>query len=234
LPYREFQNNWFDARDKWLADPTADRSVSMKELAKSAQQKYDLIKRANVPQISAKLYEAQNSYLKSLKLFIDAFTSLAATANTGNTEILLGQVTLNSYYKEGRIYSLKAQDAFYASMLKWAESVNLGIPGEYDTAEIISISKWKDSPLLIKNKIVADYLSDQLQMTNFMPQDLTARVDQFIGSGQAEKRKLKSFSAIAELLLSTEAVRLGDFTEMKSRFYESEQLPQLPFFYPDK
>src|ERR1700730_10741982 len=36
LSYREFQNDWFAAQDKWLSDSTADRSASLKELSKVA------------------------------------------------------------------------------------------------------------------------------------------------------------------------------------------------------
>jgi hypothetical protein len=234
LPYREFQNDWLFAQNKWLADPTADRSSSMKELSKTAKQKYDLIKGVQVAQISSKLRNSQTSYLKSLKLFDESFSSLAASANEGTADIVLDKVNADSFFKEGRLQSLVAQEQYYSSMLKWAQSVNSDIPGDYVSPEILSTTKWKTLPLIVKIKISSDYLSEQLLLSEFLPQDLTARIDQFIKSGQSDKRKVKSFRAIAELLTSTEAVRSGDFIEMKSRFYENEQLPQLPFFFPDK
>ncbi|WP_373229760.1 hypothetical protein [Cohnella sp.] len=234
LPYREFQIDWFAAQNKWLADPTADRSASLKELSKSAQQKYESIKGANVSQISTKLTDAQTSYLKSLKLFKESFSSLAATANEGTVDMALDKMQADPFFKEARLHSLTAQDEYYSSMLFWAESVNSDIPGNYESPEILSTTKWKALPLIVKIKVTSDYLSEQLILSDFMPHDLTARIDQFITSGQADKRKVKSFSAIAELLTSTEAVRNGDFIQLKSRFYEHEQLPQLPFFFTDK
>lgn len=234
LPYREFQNDWFVAQNKWLADPSTDRSASFKELSKSAQQKYNAIKIAQVSQISTKLTDAQTSYLKSLKLFQESFSSLAAKANDGDANTALDNLNTDSFFKEARMHSLKAQEEYYSSMLLWAESVNSDIPGNYESPEILSTAKWKSLPLIVKMKVTADYLSDQQVLSDFLPHDLTGRIDQFISSGQAEKRKVKSFSAIAELLTSTEAVRNGDFIQMKSRFYEYEQLPQLPFFFTDK
>jgi hypothetical protein len=234
LSYREFQNDWFAAQDKWLSDATADRSASMKELSKSAQQKYNAIKGVYVPPISPQLKNAQTSYLKSLKLFKESFAALAGNANEGTAEMTLRRVNSDSFFKEGRVQSLTAQRDYYSSMLKWAESVNSDVPGDYISPEILLISKWKTLPLIVKIKVSSDYMANQMIMSAFLPHDLTARVDQFISSGQADKRKVKSFNAIAELLTSTEAVRNGDFIEMKSRFYESEQLPQLPFFFPDK
>ncbi len=234
LSYREFQNDWFAAQNKWLADSTADRSATMKELSKSAQQKYDAIKGVYVPPISPQLKNAQTSYLKSLKLYKESFSTLAASANEGTAGMVIDKVNDNSLFKEGRVQSLVAQKNYYSSMLKWAESVNSDIPGDYTSPDILSIAKWKALPLIVKIKISSDYLADQLLLSQYLPHDLTARIDQFIGSGQADKRKVKSFNAIAELLTSTEAVRSGDFIQMKSRFYENEQLPQLPFFFPDK
>jgi hypothetical protein len=234
LPYREFQNDWLTAQNKWLSDPTADRSTSLKELSKSAQQKYDAINTIYVPPISPQLKNAQTSYLKSLKLFKESFSSLASSANEGTAETFMDKVNADSFFKEGLIQSLTAQKDYYGSMLKWAGSVNSDIPGDFVSPEILTIAKWKSLPLIVKIKLSSDYLSNQMIMSSFLPHDLTARVDQFINSGQADKRKVKSFNAIAELLTSTEAVRSGDFIEMKSRFYENAQLPQLPFFFPDK
>jgi hypothetical protein len=234
LSYREFQNDWFAAQNKWLADPTADRASSMKELAKSAQKKYDSIKAVNVAAISPQLTSSQTNYLKSLKLFQESFASLVGKANEGTAEMVLDKVNADSFYKQGRTYALDAQQEYYSSMLKWAASVDPNVDGDYVSPEVLTIANWKKLPLIIKNKVASDYLSKQTALSDFLPHDLTAKIDQFIGSGQADKRKIKSFNSIAELLTSTEAVRSGDFIEMKTRFYENEQLPQLPFFFPGK
>ncbi|KIL34865.1 hypothetical protein SD71_17850 [Cohnella kolymensis] len=234
LPYREFQNDWFAALNDWLADPAADRSASMKELSKSAEQKYTAIKRVQVPQISPLLKDAQNSYLKSLKLFKESFDKGAAQANQGPAAITMDKLNADAYFKEARSQSLAAQKNYYDAMLKWAASVNLDIDGEFKAANDLEVTKWKSLPLIIKLKVTADYLADHTLHTPYLPHDLTARVDQFISSGQSAKKKLKTFDAIAELMTSTEAVRNGDFLEMKARFYGDQQLPQLPFFFPDK
>jgi len=234
LSYREFQKDWLAAQNKWQSDPSADRSSSMKELARSAQQKYDAINSVYVPPISPQLKNSQTSYLKSLKLFKEGFSKLAASANEGTTAMVLDKVAANSYYSEGISQALTAQKDYYSSMLKWAETVDTDIPGDYIKPEVLTIAKWKTLPLIVKIKVSSDYLSEQGNLVEYLPHDLTARIDQFISSGQADKRKAKSFNDIAELLSSTEAVRSGDFIEMKSRFYENEQLPQLPFFFPGK
>ncbi|MFD0670459.1 hypothetical protein [Cohnella sp. GCM10027633] len=233
LPYREFQNEWFDAQREWLADGSVDPAAALNELSKTAKKTYEDVKVASVSQASPLLVEAQTSYLKSLKLFSDGFSELANKAGAQTADALLSNVNANAYYKEGRNQSLAGQGSYYGAMLKWASMVDTDLPSDFDSPDILSLSKWKTLPLIIKLKVASDYLSLQQEMPEFSPQDLTARIDDFIASGQAERRKLKSFSAIAELLTSTEGVRSGDFLKMKDRFYGNEQLPQLPFFFRD-
>lgn len=234
LPYREFQNEWFAVQDKWLNDPTVDRTASMKQLSKLALNKYNDMKDADVRGSSPLLKDAQTGYLKALKLFGESFDKLGASADEGSPEEAAAAVEADSFYKEGRTQALAAQQRYYSAMLKWGAFVDSEIPDNYVSPAILSTAKWDELPLIVKIKISADYLKEQNLLSLYLPHDLTARIDQFIASGQSEKRKVKSFSAIAELLTSTEAVRSGDFIEMKMRFYASEQLPQLPFFFSDK
>jgi len=230
LAYREFQNEWLGAQNKWLADPTADRSATMKELAKTAKREYETIKAVQVSSLSPQLKEAQAGYLKSLKLFEEGFAELAAAANEGSAQDVLGKVGKNSYYKEGLAYALAGQRDYFASMLKWAETINMDVDGDYASPEVLPIAEWKALPLIVKIKVASDFMAEQSVLTTYLPHDLAAKVDQFIASGQADKRKIKSFNGIAELLTSTEAVTDGYFGEVKSRFYDQDQLPQLPFF----
>ncbi|MFC5467808.1 hypothetical protein ACFPPD_03695 [Cohnella suwonensis] len=234
LSYREFQNEWLADQDKWLADPTLDRAATLKDLAKLSQKKYDQIGKVAVSPVSPQLKEAQTSYMKSLKLFHDSFGSLADKANQGNAQMALDKVEADAFYKQALSHSLTAQQQYFGSMLKWAATIDTNIPDDIAAEEAIAISKWKTYPLVVKLKVASDYMAKQPELTEYLPSDLTARVDQFIVSGQASKRNAKSFNAIAELLTSTEAVRNGDFVAMKARFYEQEQLPQLPFFFSDK
>lgn len=115
-------------------------------------------------------------------------------------------------------------------MLKWAGSVDIDVPVDYDSPDVLAIAEWNTLPLIVKLKIASDYMSEQGELTDYLPHDLTAKIDQFIQSGQADKRKVKSVNAVAELLTSTEAVGAGYFNEVKARFYANEHLPQLPFF----
>lgn len=234
LPYREFQNALFTAQDEWNADPTVDLSASLKELANAANAKYGKIAGVAVTSSSPLLKEAQTDYLKSLKLFSDSFADLAKGSNQGTASQLLQALDKQAFYTEGRKYALAGQNAYYTSMLKWGATVNMEINGDYKSPSVMDLTDWKSQPLVIKNKVIVDYLSSHSLFAGFLPHDLTARIDQFIRSGQADKMKQKTVGSIAELLTGTDAVRSGDFLNARAMLYPNEQLPQLPFFIPDK
>lgn len=234
LSYREFENEWFSALEKWKADPSVDLAASLKDLAKTADAKYAKIKVDFVSPSSPLLTEAQNDYLKSLKLFSESFHALSKDAGAMGADELIRQLNGQAFFTEGRKYALDGQNDYYTSMLKWGASVNPDIPGDYHTPNILNLDQWKSLPLVIKNKVSADYLSGSQSFTEFLPHDLTARIDQFIQSGQAGKMKQTTVGSIAELLTGTDAVRSGDFLSNRASLYANELLPQLPFFIPEQ
>jgi len=234
LSYREFENEWFAALGKWKADPSADLSASLKELAKTANAKYAKIQVDFVSPSSPLLIEAQNNYLKSLKLFSESFSTLAGSADTVAASELLRQLEDQAFFTEGRKYALDGQSAYFASMLKWGATVNPDVPGEYEAPNTLNLDQWSALPLIVKNKVTTDFLSNSRTFAEFLPHDLTARIDEFIQSGQAGKMKQTSIGSISELLVGTDAVRSGDFLDARSSLYADELLPQLPFFISER
>ncbi|MBB6735791.1 hypothetical protein [Cohnella zeiphila] len=233
LPYREFVTEWQDAKAKWLGDATTDRSSALKELVKSAESKYDEMKVAYIPPVSPLLKQSQDQYLKSLKLYRDSLSDRVSKGNDGAASLLIEQIAGDAYYKEGLKLGLAAQEQYYDSMVQWAATVNIDIPNNPVGSTSLGLTSWKVLPLVLKNRISALYLQEQSIQGAFLPQDLTARIDTFLASGQAEKMKLKSVSSVADLLVQTDAVRGGDFLGAKDRFYSKQLVPQLPFFFPD-
>lgn len=233
LPYREFQTSLFEERNLWLDDSTIDRSDSLKQLGKLARKKYDAIRTAYVSPSSPVLKDAQASFVRSLKLFSDGFGDVAGKANEGAAAAVLETLDANSLIKEGKLQGLTGQEQYFVSMLKWGSTVNLDIPAGFSSPKVFSIGAWKSLPLLVKNKVTAHYLTVGRYYSPYLPQDLTARIDQLIASGQTDKMKLKTIGSVAELLTDTDAVRSGDFLRIKPQLYDKELLPQLPFFSQD-
>jgi hypothetical protein len=234
LSYREFENNWFATRNKWELEPSADLAASLKDLAKFAQTKYGNIQVASVSAGSPLLKQAQTDYLRSLKLFEESFAEMASSAKNLTAEQLIAQLESLTFYQEAVKYALSAQTNYYASMLKWGASVNSDFPDDYQAPENLPLADWQALPLLAKNKAVVDMLAGNRVFAEYLPHDLTARIDQFIASGQAEKLNQTTVNAIAQLLISTDAVRNGDFLNARAKLYANELLPQLPFFIQDQ
>ncbi|MBW7454431.1 hypothetical protein ACFOLF_05495 [Paenibacillus sepulcri] len=233
LPYREFQNEWTQTLHKMSTQQLSDSGSALKELASSARQKYDEAKLASVPATSPLLEQSQLQLLKGLKLFGEAAQRGAGSARDMSSANLVQGLEKDAYYLEGVKQALTGQQNYYYAMMKWSSSVNPDIPDQYAATSVLELSKWKSLPLVVKNKLIAEQFKARMLVVSYYPQDLTARVDQFIGSGQAAKMGMKTLGSVIDLLISTEAVRPGDFDDSKPLLYPKELLPQLPFFYPE-
>ncbi|WP_138753466.1 hypothetical protein [Paenibacillus sinopodophylli] len=232
LPYREFQNEWFAAMNKLSQGKPTEATSMFKDLSSLAEEKAKDASSVDM-QKSPLLGQAQVSYIRSLKLFKDAATKAATSAKTLSSNELRQNVEQEKNYLSASQFALSAQQAYYSAMLKWAATVNLDIPGDYKSPSLLQLTQWKDLTLTVKNKLMADQLMTRKKLTNYYPQDLTSRVDEFIYSGQPAKMKVHTVSAVVDLLINTEAVRTGDFSESRLRFYQEELMPQLPFFTSD-
>lgn len=233
LPYREFQIIWSQTIFKLSTGQLSDPASALKELSNLAKQKYDEAEHVSTPSTSPLLEQAQLDILKGLKMFKEAAQRGAGSAGDMTTAELVATIQKDAYYLEGVKQAMVGQRNYYYAMVKWSSSVNPNIPAEFDSPPVLSIQQWNKLPLTIKNKLMAEQLKSRMQLVPFYPQDLTSRVDGFIVSGEAVKMKMKTVDAIVDLLISTEAVRSGDFSSSKQQLYAKELLPQLPFFFPE-
>ncbi|NIK67678.1 hypothetical protein [Paenibacillus sp. BK720] len=229
LSYREFQSEWNDAMDDFAKGQGGSASSALKHLAELAHSKRTAASSFDM-QKSPLLGEAQTNYIRSLEQFEKAAKAAAASAKSTDASKLQSSIKQLGSYQLAVKQALAAQQAYYAAMMKWGATVEPNIPANYTTPKVIQINSWSSLPLIVKNKLMADQLASRQQFTEYYPQDLTSRIDDFIASGQPAKLNLKTVSAIADLLIDTEAVRSGDFTENRSKLYNKDLLPQLPFF----
>ncbi|ACT01027.1 hypothetical protein [Paenibacillus sp. JDR-2] len=229
LSYREFQSEWDDAMDDFAKGQAGSASSTLKNLAELAHSKRTAASSFDM-QKSPLLGDAQTNYIRSLEQFEQAAKAAAASSKSTDASKLQSSIEQLGSYQAAVKQALAAQQAYYAAMMKWGATVDPNIPANYTMPKVIEINKWSSLPLIVKNKLMADQLASRQQFTAYYPQDLTSRIDDFIASGQPAKLNLKTISAIADLLIDTEAVRSGDFTENRSKLYNKDLLPQLPFF----
>ncbi len=236
LPYREFENKWFeDMNAIAVRGADADPAALMNQIGKRADETYKEIVIMSMPKSSPLLQEAHQNYLKSLKLFADAAKNFVPKAGSETGAVWLSQIEQDAYFQEAKNFALQAQKDYYASMIKWYQSSEPGLKGA-DAAEKanLSVKDWSKLNVVVKNGFIAGLMKSRGYFEPFYPQDLTVRVDELIRSGQADKLKLNTVGDIVQLLVSTKAVRPGDFIQGKDRWYGRETLPQLPFFFEQK
>jgi hypothetical protein len=231
LPYREFQKKWFAAMNE-IESGTHSRSGAslMRDIADLANEKHAQISRVAMPESAPLLVEAQTNFLQSLKLFASAADQ---TDLRGSGQALLDSINGSAYYQEAKSFGLQGIRKFYSSIIQWNQSVEPLPARSLIGRQDISLAEWQELNLNLKNEYIAAWMAENGQFAEFYPQDLVLRIDEIIVAGQAGRMNLDKIGAIAAVLVDTRAVRSGDFIAGKSKYYEAERLPQLPFFFAE-
>lgn len=235
-PYREFTNRWFDKlKEIELQGDAADPSSVMKDLSKTASDKYDEISKAVTPETSPLLGESHQNLLKGLRLFSDTAKKFQSKANSMHPSVLLTEVDKDAFFLEAKKFALQGQQQYYTAIVKWNESVDTQVQGIGLLAQpSFTLKDWSQMSLNVKNVVVSTILMNEKRYLPLYPQDMTVRIDEMITNGQAKKMNLNDIKAIADLLADTSAARKGDFIARKDKWYAGETKPQLPFFYENK
>ncbi|WP_159882948.1 hypothetical protein [Paenibacillus puerhi] len=228
-PYREFHKAWFDKMDQLQSNRSPDSSLLLKELAKQAQTIYSELSEKSTPASSPLLQDAHKDYMRSLKLFSEALPGFASKANAMRGTELVAQLQADAYLAEARSFALKAENGYYQSIIKWAETSEPQFKA-VDVTKPLNIEQWSALSLNMKNAYIANMLLASHRYQAFTPQDLSGRIDDMITSGQVKKMNLGEIGAVTDMLIATDAVREGDFLRVRSKLYANETLPLLPFY----
>ncbi|RKN84619.1 hypothetical protein [Paenibacillus ginsengarvi] len=234
-PYREFTNRWFDKMKELELQNGVDASAVMKELSKSADEKYSALANAATSDTSPLLGEAHQNLVKSMKLFAQTTKQYQSKANAMKPGALIDEIDGDSYTREAKKLALQAQQQYYAAIVKWNETIEaevkgvklLGLPN-------LTAKDWSQMNLNVKNAAVSSIMLKDQRFGPQYPQDLTVRVDEMLSNGQAKKMNLNDIESIVNVLIDTNAARKGDYLSSKEKWYSGETIPQLPFFYENK
>lgn len=229
LPYREFKREWDAGLDRLSRGENADENGALlKNLSLLADKQYQKITQNSIFAASPLLQESQLNILKSMTLFIQATGDIGSHASG---EDAVKEVKENQYVDGAVRYGLLAQKNYYDAMMKWGYRNSDTIPEATAVTKTISFVAWKKMPLMQKNASIAELMLKRELFVGYDPQDVTAKVDNLIYSGNASQLGLSDVQASLTLLTSTEAVKEQDFLKWREQYYPKEMLPQLPFFY---
>lgn len=232
LPYREFKSEWVAKTETIIqTENAAETNKLLKQLRQLADDKYNAISKTTMYSTSPLLQESQTELLSSIRLLGDAADKISSSSNLNSGEQLMKEFKNNKLYKNGINYGLTAQKKYYSSMVKWSSKVNPSISLKYDFTKEISFTSWRSYSLIIKNAAVSTILTKDSIYKAYDPQDMTARIDNLIKSGNVKSMNLHSVNDVIHLLSTTDAVKENDFKKWKNKYYSEELLPQLPFFY---
>jgi hypothetical protein len=231
LPFREFQNRWFsDMNELEVHSTSVDSAAKLKELAAFAKEKYDILAAKTMPGNSPLLQDAHNAYTRSLKQFSDALKNNVSRANAMKGTELTAVLNHDAAVVAAQKSALEAQKAYFQAMVKWNQSVDTRLSG-FDFNKKVSLEQWKTMNLNLKNYYLANVLLSDGSFKSYMPQDLSIRIDELIDNGGMKKLNATTIEQTVDVLLNTDAVRTNDFVNNKSKHYDQEPLPQLPFFF---
>ncbi len=231
-PFREFQKKWLDHLNV-LETPSSSMEPKslMKELKSLSEAKYAEIERISMPASSPLLEDAQTDFLKSLKLFSQAADHFTTNSDGTPSAMLAEKIMSHADVQEAINFALTAQQSYYAAIVKWNETVSPNMQDEaLLTKENLNFDSWNKLNLNEKNTFVAKMMEREKMFTSYFPQDMTIRVDEMIAEGSAKKLNLSSIADIVKTLANTHAVRAGDFSQSRNKYYMNETLPQLPFY----
>lgn len=234
LPFKEFQTVWFkDMSDIDIRGNTLDPAALIKELSKLASAKYDNIVSQSMPSTSPLLVEAQKNYLKSLKLFSQAAKTFESKANSLQINVLASEIEKDAYFTQAKEFALQAQNQFYESIVMWNETVEANsLKGaDFIKHDPLPLTEWNQMNFNLKNHYITGIMLANKYFKNYNPQDLVIGIDDMVKSGQAKKMNVNSIQQLVDILVGTGAVRQDDFIQGKMKWYGTEKIPQLPFFF---
>lgn len=230
LPFADFQKKWFAHMETIDIESGATKPENLlQELERLALEKFRETETMSMPASSPLLQESHDNYLKSLKLFVEALDRFKPGSRTGAD--LIAAIGEDAYFQEAINFGLTAQQLYFEAILAWQASLDGDASGPQPVpAADLSLTDWARLDLNMKNAFIASIMKDNGYFQPYLPQDLTIRIDEMILAGQADAMGLDNIGPIADMLVATDAVRPGDFTKKRDKFYKGEVLPQLPFY----
>lgn len=229
IPYKNFQIKWFQAQDNLERNSqTVNSASAIKELANLAGSLSKELQANTMPENSPLLGQASNSYLTSLQTFNKGLQSFISKANAMPGSELIHAMDVDAQLQEAKKSALSAQKDYYSSIVKWQQTENSAIK-PLDSNKKISFDEWNNTSIHVKNEYVSSLMLQAGSFTEYLPHDVTARIDELLAKGEMKSLGISDIPAAIQLLNGTSAVRTDYFAKQKMR-YKQEELPNLPFF----
>ncbi|MFM1652757.1 hypothetical protein ACI7RC_11740 [Brevibacillus sp. B_LB10_24] len=200
-PMQEFKAEYLRMNSQQEADTS---SQQLRKLVKKTLQE---VEKAGVPETSPLLLQAKHEYIQSLKAY---------TEDAGNSEFDTAW--------------LRAEADMYKAVATWEQLYVTKKSASLEVPKSISFSQWKEYPFHYRNYISAEYLYQTKKLVEYRPVDLTAKLDSVIANDQAASLGWTDVPFAIRVLMTTDAVRSGDFSALRKQVYPKVAFPEMPLF----
>ncbi len=226
-PLKSFEAEHFRYLASLPGKAKRDQLAASEEMQKLAEDKRAEVEKRAVPTTSPLLLNAKQEYLASLQAYEEGMDRLLGEKESAAK---LTEADVEQQLRPFRTRWLRAQADLYKAIALWEEMHVTKKPMPREVPAILPISQWRSYPFHYRNYLSAEYMYRQNQLAAFHPEDLTARLDAVVLSNQAGALGWKDIPFAVRALYATDAVREGDFRQLRGKLYPDLKAPEIPLF----
>ena len=225
-PVLSLKSAHFQALENWAEADRQTREDSLDHLVQTAEETLDQLEKDVALPTSPLLLQAQENFRSSVRVYLERMEQLRSdqTSNALTRDEISAQLagTQESW--------LKAQEQVYLSFATWESAYVLRKPLPQVNLQSVTVEQWKQYPLLYRTYLSSAAMTAKKEWPAFSPEDLTARLDNLLASGDASTIGIRDVTSAVGILYATDAIQPGDFKQMHKN-YAGAKVPEVPLFH---
>ncbi|NGQ94615.1 hypothetical protein G3578_05400 [Brevibacillus sp. SYP-B805] len=228
VPAQSFKEEHFQTFAALQTASSGERDELLKKMAASAENHLKELEKGSVSPSSPLLVQAKRAYEESLRAYLDGIDQLRSAQNSNAlpADQLHSMPQLHSFITGW----LQAQSEMYQALALWESAYITKRPIPKEFPGDVTLDKWSSYPFLYRSYLSAAYLAQLKLFDAYDPLDLTARIDALVDAKQAQLLGLKDVEMAVKMLDATDAVRQGDFGQLRAKLYGEIKTPEMPLF----
>ena len=198
------------------------------DFLKIIQAKLKQLEPAIVSTTSPLLVDAKAEYIASLQTLKTSIQKVIddPQGNTYTAQDIAAQRHLQAFTTKW----LEAQKKMYHAIALWEQIYVL----QHSISEVdissVSEDNWDRLPFHYRNYLSARYMQNMHVLPQFVPHDVTAKIDLIRKKKEFESRGWQNIAIGVNVLIASNSVQAGDFSNLNKSLYPVLKLPEMPLF----
>lgn len=222
-PLENFRREHFRFLNNFQTYSEREQEDLVEHILEQATQTISEVKKGTPSHSSPLLIQAKSEYLRSLQAYTEGVDNWWTSSNHSSA-------SLNQHLQQFHNLWLQAQIDFYESIALWEQANVTKQVTRLPTTQALPLTKWKTLTFHQRNYLSALNLARWKRVTEFNPEDMTAKIDSVIQSGQTEAAGWKDINQAGLALLATNAVLPDEYSKRKDTLYPNVKVPEIPLF----